>query len=584
MDKYMSLFSQTREKRRNDIKEEDNETPVNKKRRVVEEKDKEKSWFKFPRSAPATPIFASPSTENQNVSEKRSISSASSEPIFSFITNSAKNSLTRTKAKTRGALPEFKKPQNNENETEDDDMKVEDTDIDSQSSKSLSHRDFAKLTLPLHDQLRTVEDFNNYYKHREVIIVPSTKRDHVGYEILTTEDTYVRLLQTCDLIYNHSLEKWSKCLSMLEANILHSFFGSFRDIINVNSILLNSMRDRFSVWHQSQRIGDIISTIAPFLKTYKNYAELYEPALFAMDHFKKKEPNGTFIEILRNGEIHPLSQGYKIDSLLILPIQRVPRYSLLLKELLTLTPPEHEDFLELQSAIMKIEGIAQDINKAIREAESRAYCIQFQKNLDTKCGTVALPIPSIVEAHRKFLREGNAARLISLLERHYKRIVLFNDILLVCTQLGTFKGGKYAVDHTFFLENTSVAHSPLTPDTFEIKDDIFHVILMVENAEVKQEWLIALAQAITRHKLQTEENRLRGISVPRELIDKEQAYNDATKCSRCDKEFIFFYFPRKKHLCRGCGTAVCGDCSMHRIGDETRVCDLCWKKSNSGVF
>jgi len=297
---------------------------------------------------------------------------------------------------------------------------------------------------------RTTEDFNTFYKHSDVIIAPVSKRDYVAHEILSTEDTYVKSIQTCDLVYNYPLERWSKCLSVMEANILSSFFIAFRDIINVNAILLNSMKERFSFWDKSQRIGDVIGTLAPFLKTYKNYAELYEPALFAIDHFKKKEPNGTFIEILRNAENHPLTPGVKYDSLLILPIQRVPRYVLLLKELIALTPPEHEDYADLQSATLKMEGIAHDINKSIKEAESRAYCIQIQQKIDTKFGTVPLPIPCLVEAHRKFVKEGGVIKSVSLLERQTKRIFLFNDILLLCTPGTAFRAGKFSVDHTFF--------------------------------------------------------------------------------------------------------------------------------------
>jgi len=116
-------------------------------------------------------------------------------------------------------------------------------------------------------------------------------------------------------------------------------------------------------------------------------------------------------------------------------------------------------------------------------------------------------------------------------------------------------------------------------DTFEITDESAHFNFMVDNTEVKNDWLLALAQTITQQKIQFEENRSRGISFSREMMAKEQAFSESTKCTLCQKDFIFFYSPRRKHFCRGCGHAVCGDCSMHRAGDETRLCDTCWNSN-----
>lgn len=382
-------------------------------------------------------------------------------------------------------------------------------------------------------------------------------------------------MQICDLVYNYPLEKWARCLSSPEASVLSNFFVAFRDIINVNAILLDSMRERFAIWDQSQRIGDVLKTLAPFLKTYKNYAELYEPALFAIDHYKKKEPNGTFFELLRKGENHPVAQGVKIDSLLILPIQRVPRYVLLLKELISETPPDHADYVDLTSAIKKIEVIAEEINKSIKDAESRSFCIQLQLKLDTKFGTVALPISTLVEAHRRFIKEGNV-----ILDRHNKKLFLFNDILLLCTP-SLLRSGRFSVDHTFFLERTSVATPVTKDDVFEMRDDTTNCSFVVENPQIKHDWLLSLSHSITYHKVQFEENRTRGLTFTRDLLAKEQIFHDATKCTICSKDFSILFSTRKKQLCRSCSNAVCSECSQHRAGDETRVCDVCWNKSNS---
>ena len=71
------------------------------------------------------------------------------------------------------------------------------------------------------------------------------------------------------------------------------------DILNVNTVLLKSLKEkyvkigitptrdswlligilicfRFRHWSERQQIGDIILTLAPFMKMYKQYTENYE--------------------------------------------------------------------------------------------------------------------------------------------------------------------------------------------------------------------------------------------------------------------------------------------------------------------
>lgn len=53
------------------------------------------------------------------------------------------------------------------------------------------------------------------------------------------------------------------------------------------------------------------------------------------------------------------------NKLLILPIQRLPRYTLLLKELLRYTPEDHKDFLPLLEAFNKMKDVAVYVNEVI---------------------------------------------------------------------------------------------------------------------------------------------------------------------------------------------------------------------------
>jgi len=60
--------------------------------------------------------------------------------------------------------------------------------------------------------------------------------------------------------------------------------------------------------------------------------------------------------------------GVRLNALLITPVQRIPRYVLLLRELRNRTDPSHPDFALIQKAIPIIE----EVRKSERERESHS--------------------------------------------------------------------------------------------------------------------------------------------------------------------------------------------------------------------
>jgi hypothetical protein len=58
--------------------------------------------------------------------------------------------------------------------------------------------------------------------------------------------------------------------------------------------------------------------------------------------------------------------GGTLESFLITPIQRIPRYVLLLTELLKHTEPSHPDHELLQKAIPLVKDVAEFVNTSMR--------------------------------------------------------------------------------------------------------------------------------------------------------------------------------------------------------------------------
>lgn len=60
-----------------------------------------------------------------------------------------------------------------------------------------------------------------------------------------------------------------------------------------------------------------------------------------------------------------------LTDLLITPIQRIPRYSLLLKELNKKTPSTHPDHQDLCKAIQLFDELGQHINEQKKQSDSK---------------------------------------------------------------------------------------------------------------------------------------------------------------------------------------------------------------------
>ncbi|RXW18238.1 hypothetical protein EST38_g7620 [Candolleomyces aberdarensis] len=105
---------------------------------------------------------------------------------------------------------------------------------------------------------------------------------------------------------------------------------------------------------------------------------------------------------LKRCRLNPRHTQLNLEGYLLLPVQRVPRYKLLLEELVRSTPPSPYDFLEdpLDRALAEISLLANNMNEGKRESESRRKLVQWQSRIRGK-----FPSP-LVQPHRRLIMDG----------------------------------------------------------------------------------------------------------------------------------------------------------------------------------
>ena len=108
--------------------------------------------------------------------------------------------------------------------------------------------------------------------------------------------------------------------------------------------------------------------------------------------------NTRFTEWLRSSEA--ACGGQTLQSFLIMPVQRIPRYALLLKEVAQATPEQHPEHPMLMSALDTSKQAAQRINSAVAEVAEREKVGALQAAL------APAPSPSLVSAGARIVKCG----------------------------------------------------------------------------------------------------------------------------------------------------------------------------------
>ncbi|KAF8898532.1 hypothetical protein BD779DRAFT_1484423 [Infundibulicybe gibba] len=104
---------------------------------------------------------------------------------------------------------------------------------------------------------------------------------------------------------------------------------------------------------------------------------------------------------LKRCRMNPRHSQLNLEGYLLLPVQRIPRYRLLLEELLRSTPPTYEYMDDpLDRALGEISSLANNMNEGKRESESRRKLVQWQGRIRGK-----FPSP-LVQPHRRLIMDG----------------------------------------------------------------------------------------------------------------------------------------------------------------------------------
>lgn len=253
------------------------------------------------------------------------------------------------------------------------------------------------------------------------------KRTKTAKELLQTEKYYCECLNSLKNDFQMPLLAAAKTGNegFNEADITTMFSTTLQMLIPVNMELLQGLEKRMADFDPLKTVvGDVFVSIAPFLKMYLDYSKNYQTAIETYNRLMKD--SNHFAQRLQASKERS-STKLALEHLLIMPVQRIPRYSLLLGELKKETGTDHPDRAQLEKAIGLVESVANHINEQMKRLE---------------VGSKVMAYPELVAPHRYLMWEGTIETRVEK-EKEEMRFVLFNDMLLHHPAKKATKGSKW---------------------------------------------------------------------------------------------------------------------------------------------
>jgi len=238
------------------------------------------------------------------------------------------------------------------------------------------------------------------------------RRAKIIAEVIETERSYVHQLSTLDELYiTPLLRDATKTEAILPLKQCDVLFNNVRSIMSMNEGLLKSLEKGSE--SEGQNIGQAFLDFVPFFQLYKTYIANHVRANELLSELLSPESSSSsskFREYHTRCTQDPRAKGLNLTSLLITPIQRVPRYKMLLEEVLKNTHHSHPDRSKLNQALNSVCQAALEINEAVRSEENRALLQDMQDNLfNGKVKLVKNTGPATQNAstpERMFMRRG----------------------------------------------------------------------------------------------------------------------------------------------------------------------------------
>ncbi|XP_038128437.1 faciogenital dysplasia isoform X1 [Cyprinodon tularosa] len=416
---------------------------------------------------------------------------------------------------------------------------------------------------------------------------------NIAKELLHTEEAYVKRLNLLDQVF---------CTKLTEAGIPQDVItGIFSNISSIylfhDKFLLPELKTRITgEWESNPRIGDILQKLAPFMKMYGEYVKNFDRAMDLVNTWTQR--SSQFKSVVQNIQKQEVCGNLTLQHHMLEPVQRIPRYELLLKDYLKKLPDDALDRKDAEKALELISTAANHSNAAIRKMEKMNKLLEVYERLGGE--------EDIVNPANELIKEGHIKKMSAKNGTAQDRyLYLFNNMVLYCVPKLRLMGQKFSVRERIDIAGMEVQENVKQnlPHSFAIIGKQRSLELQARTAEEKEDWIQVIKATIERHKQNSEtfekafnssfsreddhvpespgtwQSSSMDVDGLHERKSSKKKEKEKQTCRGCNESFNF---TKRKHHCKSCGAAICAKCSKTLDNKTSRVCPVCFD-ANHGL-
>ena len=247
-------------------------------------------------------------------------------------------------------------------------------------------------------------------------------------ELYETEKSYVESLE---ILMNRYMKPLRLSDQLMDPGIVDEIFLQVPDMLRLHEAFLELLTDRLREWDSATGLlGDVLLhafSTQPMSEVYTAFINNWSHARDLIRITSSAKPSfAKFLETAAREHRGKLT----LDALLIMPVQRIPRYELLIKELIKHTDPRHADRDLLVQAQRSIHELALKINAVEEESFAQERLLSRLREVEA---VVDGAPPDLVHADRSFVRFDFVAIPGGLGTKKDRCLFLFSDLLLICS-------------------------------------------------------------------------------------------------------------------------------------------------------
>ncbi|XP_053448919.1 rho guanine nucleotide exchange factor TIAM2 isoform X6 [Nycticebus coucang] len=255
-------------------------------------------------------------------------------------------------------------------------------------------------------------------------------------ELVDTEKSYVKDLSCLFELYLEPLQNET----FLTQDEMESLFGSLPEMLEFQKVFLETLEDGisaasdFNILETPSQFRKLLFSLGGSFLYYADHFKLYSG--FCANHIKvqkvlERAKTDKAFKAFLDARNPTKQHSSTLESYLIKPVQRVLKYPLLLKELVSLTDHDSEEHYHLTEALKAMEKVASHINEMQKIYED--YGTVFDQLVAEQSGTEKevtelsmgeLLMHSTVSWLNPFLSLGKARKDLELTVFVFKRAVI----------------------------------------------------------------------------------------------------------------------------------------------------------------